>query len=155
MASSSARQGDDPTCARRRVRSRARVWRCASGARSTRVAYVVIVALAEGEHFHVRYGHMYLDSRGWWRRRPRWEERWKDTRWDLDTGRTPEGEWERLVTNAQHHGHTVAMLLPEQLGPYDLYAGRFVPENPRAGEEHVRIYRCSSIDCPQQRRGGF
>jgi hypothetical protein len=73
---------------------------------------------------------MFLDSRGWWRRRPRWEERWKDTRWGLDAGRTPEGEWERLVTNAQHHGQAVAMLPPEQLGPYDLYAARFVPREP-------------------------
>jgi hypothetical protein len=112
------------------------------------------MTLAEGEHFHVRYGYMYINGQRWFRR-PRWEERWKDTRWDVGGERTPEGEWERLVAMAQQHGHAVVVLSPEQLDPDDLYAGRFIPENARAGEEHVRIYRCSATDCPQQRRGGF
>jgi hypothetical protein len=97
---------------------------------------------------------MYLNGRPWFRR-PRWEERWKDTRWEIDAGRTPDGEWERLVVMAQQHGHAVVVLPPERLGPDDLHIGRFVPENPRAGEEHVRIYRCSNTNCPEQRRGGF
>jgi len=112
------------------------------------------VTLAAGAHFHVRYGHMHMNEQCWFRR-PRWEERWKDTRYDVDDGRTPEVEWERQLATARHHHHAVVVLPPEQLGPDDLYIGRFVPESPGSGDEHVRIYRCSGTGCPEQRQGGF
>jgi hypothetical protein len=111
------------------------------------------VTLAEGEHFHVRARHMYLNNRRLLRR-GRWEEGWVDLCYQSDR-LTPAGEWDHIVKTAEGNGDAIAIMPPERLGPNDLFAGRFVPEHPLIGEKFVRIYRCSRTDCPPRRSGGF